>query len=64
MLKWLFTVFLALVVLSAATPWLARIGIGRLPGDLRLRLRGRDYSVPLASTVLLSGLVWLISRVL
>ena len=64
MLKWLFTVFLALVVLSAAMPWLSRMGVGRLPGDLRFRLRGRDYSVPLASTVILSALVWLIARVL
>ena len=64
MLKWLFTVFLALVVLSAAMPWLSRMGVGRLPGDLRFRLRGRDYSVPLASTVILSALVLLIARVL
>ena len=64
MLKWLLTLFVALTVLSAATPWLARLRIGRLPGDLRIPLRGRVYSIPFASTVLLSALVYLIGRLL
>ena len=63
-LKWLLTLFLALVVLSLATPWLARLGVGRLPGDLRFRLRGREYAIPFASTVVLSVLVWGIGRLL
>jgi len=62
MLKWLFTLFLALVILSLAMPWLARLGIGRLPGDLRFRLRGREYQVPFGSTLMLSLLVWAIAR--
>ncbi len=65
MLKWLFTTALALVVLTAAMPWLARrFGIGRMPGDLRFSLRGRDYILPLASTLILSFLAWLISRLI
>jgi len=62
MLKWLLTLFLALVVLSLAMPWLARLGVGRLPGDLRFRLRGREVAVPFASTVVLSLLAWGIGR--
>jgi len=62
MLKWLVTLFVALVVLSLAMPWLARMGIGRLPGDLRFRLRGREYQVPFGSTLVLSLLVWAIAR--
>ena len=65
MLKWLLTTFIALVVLSAAMPWLARrFGIGRMPGDMRFSVRGRDYMLPLASTLLLSLLAWLISRLI
>ena len=63
-LKWLVTLVVALVVLSFAMPWLARLGVGRLPGDLRFRLRGRDYAIPLSSTVLLSLLAWGIGRIL
>jgi hypothetical protein len=64
MLKWLVTLFIALVVLSLASPWLGRLGLGRLPGDLRIPARGRILYVPFTTTVLLSLLVWLIGRVL
>ncbi len=56
------SLLVALLVLALLQPWLQRLGIGRLPGDLRFRLRGREYSVPLASTLLLTLLVTLIGR--
>lgn len=62
MIKWLITIVLALVLFAGLTPLLRRIGIGRLPGDLRVRLRGKDYSLPIASTVLLSLLAMLVAR--
>ena len=64
MVKWLVTVFLALVILSAATPLLRRFRLGRLPGDFEIPVRGRVYYVPFATTVVLSLLVWLIGRLL
>ena len=54
MIRWLIVVFLALVLISGLTPLLRRLGIGRLPGDLHFRLFGREWFIPLASTVLLS----------
>lgn len=64
MLKWLLTVLIGLVILSVAAPWLRRHGVGRLPGDFRIPLRGRMYYVPLATTVLLSLLVWGLGKLL
>jgi hypothetical protein len=64
MVKWLVTLFLALVILSAATPLLRRFRVGRLPGDFAIPVRGRVYYIPLASTVVLSLLVWAIGRLL
>jgi hypothetical protein len=64
MLKWLVTLFLALVILSAAAPFLRRFRLGRLPGDFEIPVRGRVYYVPFATTVVLSLLVWLIGRLL
>jgi hypothetical protein len=64
MIKWLLTILIALAVLAVATPWLARLGVGRLPGDMRFRLRGREYSLPLASTLLFCLLAWGIGRLL
>ena len=57
MLKWLVVLIVALVLISALTPWLRRLGLGRLPGDLHFRRNGKDYLVPIASTVLLSALL-------
>lgn len=62
MLKWPLTLLVALAVLSIAMPWLSRLGVGRLPGDMRFRLRGREYAIPFSSTVVLSLLVWGIGR--
>ncbi|HTT41074.1 MAG TPA: DUF2905 domain-containing protein [Burkholderiales bacterium] len=60
MLKWLLVLVLAILMLGALTPWLRRIGLGRLPGDIRVVRNGREYRFPLASSVLLSALMtWL-----
>ena len=61
-MRWLLTIFIALGVLTALQPWLRKLGIGRLPGDLNFRFGGRDYSLPFASTALLSALMFLIGR--
>ncbi len=62
MIRWLLAVFVALVLINSLTPWLQRIGLGRLPGDFKFRLFGRHVFVPLASTVLVSVLVGLLLR--
>jgi hypothetical protein len=64
MLKWLFTVFIVLVILAAATPLLARFGVRRIPGDFQIPVRGRMYYIPLASTLLLTLGVWLVGKLL
>jgi hypothetical protein len=53
-LKWLLTTALALVVLTAVSPLLARYGLGRLPGDVTVRWRGRDWYLPFTTTILMS----------
>lgn len=62
MLRWTLTIFLSVIILSSALPWLHRIGLGRLPGDVRFRLFGREFVLPFASTVLLSLIVLVIGR--
>jgi len=60
MIKWLFTLVLALLVLGLLSPLLARLGIGRLPGDIRVkRARGTLY-FPFTSVILMSLLLTLI----
>ena len=64
MLRWLLVVFLALMLINWLTPFLARFGFGRLPGDLRFRMFGRDWNIPLMSTVLLSAVASLIAKLI
>jgi hypothetical protein len=63
-MKWLIATAIALVVFSGVTPWLRRLGIGRLPGDLNFRAFGRDWSIPITSTVVLSLAAALIARLI
>ena len=64
MIRWVIVVFLALVLISGLSPLLRRLGIGRLPGDFHFRLFGREWSIPLTSTLLLSAVAILIARYL
>jgi len=64
MLKWLLTVAIALVVLTAVSPWLAKIGLGRLPGDVVVRYKGRRYYLPFTTTIVLSLALTLLTRLL
>lgn len=63
MIRWLIVVFVALVVIQCLTPWLNKLGFGRLPGDLRWRLFGREWHIPLTSTLVLSGVCALIAKI-
>jgi hypothetical protein len=62
MFRWLIVVFLALLVINSLTPWFQRMGFGKLPGDLRFRLFGRDFFLPVTSTILLSMVAAAIAR--
>ena len=54
LLKWLLTLVVALVLLSALTPWLARVGFGRLPGDICIESERSRVFIPITSMVILS----------
>ena len=60
MIRWLLTIFLALVVFSSLLPWLEKLGIGRLPGDVRFSIFGIKIFLPFASTILLTMVILLI----
>jgi hypothetical protein len=54
MLRWLIVFLLALVIFQGASRWLRHIGLGRLPGDIVVRWRDREFSIPVASSIVLS----------
>ncbi len=64
MLRWLIVTFLALLLISGLSPLLGKLGFGRLPGDFRFRLFGRNWFLPLTTTLLLSMAAAGIARLL
>ena len=64
MIRWLIVVFLVLILINWFSPFLHKFGFGKLPGDFRFRLFGRDFFLPVATTVLVSMAAALIARVL
>ena len=64
MIRWVLTIFIALIVFSALLPWLEKLGVGRLPGDVKFSLFGKTVFLPFASTILLSTVIFLVARFL
>jgi len=63
LLKWLLVILVGVVVITLLTPWLSRYGLGRLPGDITVRWRGRPVYLPITTTLVLSALLTIIARV-
>jgi hypothetical protein len=64
MLRWVIVTFLALLLISWVRPWLEKMGLGKLPGDFHFKLFGREWFIPLTSTLLLSFVLTLIAKFL
>jgi len=63
MVRWFIVVFLGLILINWLSPWLQRIGFGRLPGDFKFRWLGRDWFLPVTSTIALSAAISLVSLI-
>jgi hypothetical protein len=64
MLRWVIVTFLALLLISWVRPWLEKMGLGKLPGDFHFKLFGREWFIPLTSTLFFSFILSLIAKFL
>lgn len=64
MLRWMFVVLLALVLINGLAPFLRRFGFGKLPGDFHFKLFGREWFLPVSTTLLLSLVASALSHLL
>jgi hypothetical protein len=66
MSRWLIGIGVALVVIGVLWPWLTRIGLGRLPGDIHIERDGFQFFFPITTGLLISAVVtlilWLLRR--
>ena len=63
MIKWILVLAVVVILLGLFAPQLAKLGLWKLPGDLRFTHKGREYLLPITSTVLLSVALTLLLRV-
>ncbi len=61
MSRWLIVTGLVLLALGIAWPWLARLGLGQLPGDIRVERDGFHFYFPLTTGIVVSVVVSLIA---
>jgi hypothetical protein len=54
MQRWLIGIGIACLVLGLAWPWLAKLGLGRLPGDLHIERENFSFYFPLTTGILVS----------
>ena len=66
MIRWVLVVFVVLLLIQGVTPWLSKLGFGRFPGDLRFKIFGREFFIPITTMILLSAIfslaAWIIGR--
>jgi hypothetical protein len=60
MAKWLITLGIILVVLGLVWPMLAKLGLGSLPGDIRLERKGFTFYFPITTCIVISLVITLI----
>jgi hypothetical protein len=55
---------LALLLAGVLWPWLSKLGLGRLPGDIRIERDGFTFYFPLMTGLLVSAVITLILWIL
>jgi uncharacterized protein HemY len=61
-------IFLGVLVLivGIAWPWLSRLGLGRLPGDINIQRSGWSFHFPIVTSIVISVvltfLLWLFRK--
>lgn len=60
MAKWLITLGIILVVLGIAWPLIAKLGLGQLPGDIRVERKGFTFYFPVTTSIVVSLIITLI----
>jgi hypothetical protein len=60
MAKWLITLGVILLALGILWPLLAKLGLGSLPGDIRVERKGYSFYFPVTTSIVLSLVITLV----
>jgi hypothetical protein len=66
MQRFLIIVGLLILLVGIAWPWIGRLGLGRLPGDINIERDGWSFHFPIVTSIVvsivLSLLIWLFRK--
>lgn len=62
MIRWVVAIFVLLAIFYPLLPFLERVGVGRLPLDVRFRYRHLIFCLPFGSALAWSAAVFLIAK--
>lgn len=66
MSRWLITIGIILVLTGLAWPFIQKLGLGRLPGDIVVEKPNASFYFPITTSILLSlvltGILWLLQK--
>jgi hypothetical protein len=66
MARWLVIFGVLCIVLGLAWPWIEKLGLGRLPGDVHIERDGFHFYFPIVTCLIVSAVVslllWLLRR--
>jgi uncharacterized protein HemY len=66
MARWLIILGVVLIATGLLWPWLSKLGLGRLPGDIVIERDNFRVYIPIASSILISVILslvlWLLNR--
>jgi Protein of unknown function (DUF2905) len=60
MSRWLILLGITLVVAGLLWPVIAKLGLGRLPGDIVIERRGFTFYFPVTTSILISAVISLV----
>ncbi|MBS0327717.1 MAG: DUF2905 domain-containing protein [Proteobacteria bacterium] len=60
MQRFLIALGAVIVLVGIAWPWLVRIGLGRLPGDINIERAGWSFHFPLMTSIVISLVLTLV----
>ncbi|HXV09417.1 MAG TPA: DUF2905 domain-containing protein [Burkholderiales bacterium] len=60
MAKWLIIIGVLLIALGLLWPLLAKLGLGSLPGDIKIERKGFTFYFPITTSIIVSLVITLI----
>ncbi len=66
MQRWLITIGIIVLLIGLLWPWISKLGLGRLPGDILIKREGFSFYFPITTSIIVSivvsVLIWLFRK--